>query len=230
MSHRFREGASNQTLSCTHTGGALSKPLAHPVPLALCVYGFIENRKNFRKSTHRKQEMDNFTVASCPLKQHSERIWNMTSKCRPWLGSFDNSEPKKNPWLTVGIHGTHFFSEWNRQTIYSTVDSFTSPRSLDSISSAIRHRRDRQPESAQYDSNTISCAVALCFRFFLPFFTTTCQKVLGQFYGAICFSSIFASLLLLNVFLIPFSHVFWSNSFLFLSRDFFVIKWIVTKE
>ena len=35
VSHRFREGASNQTLSCTHTCGALSKPVAHSVSLVL---------------------------------------------------------------------------------------------------------------------------------------------------------------------------------------------------
>ena len=35
MSHRLRKGASNPTLSCTHTGGALSKPVAHSASLAL---------------------------------------------------------------------------------------------------------------------------------------------------------------------------------------------------
>ena len=44
-----------------------------------------------------------------------------------------------------------------------------SPRSHDSISHAKRQRRAKLPESAQCDSNTISCAVALCFRFFFPF-------------------------------------------------------------
>ena len=34
MSHWFREGASDETLSCTHTGGALSKPVAHSENLA----------------------------------------------------------------------------------------------------------------------------------------------------------------------------------------------------
>ena len=35
VNHRSREGASNQTLSCTHTGGALSTPLTHSASLIL---------------------------------------------------------------------------------------------------------------------------------------------------------------------------------------------------
>ena len=34
MSHRFRKGASNETLNCIRTGGALSKPVAHSENLA----------------------------------------------------------------------------------------------------------------------------------------------------------------------------------------------------
>ena len=48
----------------------------------------------------------------------------------------------------------------------STVGSLKSPRSRDSISNAIQHRRDRLSESAQFNLNTISCAMVLCFRFF----------------------------------------------------------------
>ena len=42
MSHRFREGASNQTLSSTHTGGAPSKPVAHSASLTLYTLLFWE--------------------------------------------------------------------------------------------------------------------------------------------------------------------------------------------
>ena len=35
MGHRFGEAASNQTLNCTHTSGALCKPMAHSASLTL---------------------------------------------------------------------------------------------------------------------------------------------------------------------------------------------------
>ena len=108
------------------------------------------------------------------------------------LTSPNLSRAGPDPWLIGDCHEwveiDHFqsFEIGSFDCIY-TAGSLASSRSRDPISYAIRCKRDKLPESAQCDSNTISCAVALYFRFFLPFFYTTCQKVLGQFYGAICF-------------------------------------------
>ena len=104
--------------------------------------------------------------------------------------------------------------------VSNTVCSFVSLRSRDSVFNAIRHRRDRLPESAQQDSNTISYAVALCCRFFHPLFCTTCPIILGQL-GVILFRQFlhlcywiffnqFSRLFLIAVFL------FWPVIFLWL--------------
>ena len=64
--------------------------------------------------------------------------------------------------------------------ICCTVGSLTSPRPRDLMPNAVRHRRDRPPESAQCDSKTISCTVALCFSLLFSLFYSTGQKVFSS--------------------------------------------------
>ena len=88
--------------------------------------------------------------------------------------------PEKNSLDALTKHTMNLF--WSNhaqflQNFFWYSRSFKSPRSRDSLSNAIRHKRDRLPESAQCDSNTISCAGAVSF--FLSFFHT-CQKVFSS--------------------------------------------------
>ena len=84
---------------------------------------------------------------------------------------------------------------WSLMILMQSVLSYL-PRSRDSISNAIRHMRDRLPESAQCDANKISWAVAL-FAFFFPILYDMPESSRPVLRCHI-FSSSFASLFLLN--------------------------------
>ena len=110
---------------------------------------------------------------------------------------------------------------------FYTVGSFISLRSRDSISNAIRHRRDRLSEWAQCDSNMISCAVALFSAFFFPFLHDMPERA-GPILRCHVFSLIFASLLLLTFFN-QFLACFWSDFFLFFQpmTSLWFIEWLL---
>ena len=104
------------------------------------------------------------------------------------------------------IVSTYMFEFLNKifvfwPTVYVYIVGSLPPGSRDPISNARRHGRDRLPESAQCDSNTIRCAVALCFRFLFPFlympessrpilqchicFVNFCFSVVAEFFKSI---------------------------------------------
>ena len=167
--------------------------------------------------------MDNFTVASCPLKQHSERIWNMTSKCRPWLGSFDNSEPKK-PQINCGKFTGHFFFTMKPayNLFYSRfsyrpghVTRFQVPYGTGEIDSLNRLNVIQIRSAVQWH-----CV----FVFFFPFFIRHARKISAYSTVPYVFRQFLRLCYCWMSFLVTFWHVFWSNSSFFQARNCFVIQ------